>query len=303
MKTAYRRPSSSLIPGYSSNAVIQLIIASGVGFAAFFFTVVCFQAFGPYKYEDAWLKVITPIALPDIAHYGSHWWTIFTYGWAHNGFWEWLSNMIWLYCFGSVVQSLVGHKQIIPLFVGSLLVGGIFYLLAQKIPGGTFRGHAFLIGAQAGLMGLAAAAVTLAPKYRVYIGPSLGIPLLLIAAIFLFLMLLNVMAAPAMICLLLGGALFGSFYIMLLRKGYKPGEFVYDSIERMERFFTPDEQKAIEKHNKKRSQVLSRMYEPKQGISQRRIDELLDKILQHGYNSLTREEKETLLRASKENDQ
>jgi hypothetical protein len=42
------------------------------------------------------------------------------------------------------------------------------------------------------------------------------------------------------------------------------------------------------------------MYQTSQGISQHRIDEILDKINQKGYNSLTKEEKEMLLRAGSE---
>ena len=42
------------------------------------------------------------------------------------------------------------------------------------------------------------------------------------------------------------------------------------------------------------------MYEAKHGITQSRIDEILDKINQKGYNSLSKEEKEALLRAGKD---
>jgi membrane associated rhomboid family serine protease len=302
MKTAYRRSSFSQIPSYSSNAVLQLIVASGVGFVAFFFTVVCFQAFAHMRYDEAWDTVISRIALPQAHHYASRWWTVFSYGWAHGGFLEWLSNMVWLYCFGSILQSLVGYKQIIPLYVVSLLMGGVLYLSAQLIPGSAFIGRTYLIGGQAGLMGLTVAAITLAPKYRIYIGPTLGIPILLVGVIFLMLMVLNTGMQPASIMVLAGGGLTGFIYISILRKGYKPGEGVYSTFSKIEKVFTPDERAAIEKHNKKRSQVLSRMYEPKQGISQKRIDELLDKILQNGFGSLTKEEKETLVRASKENE-
>lgn len=298
MKTAYSRSSSSPIPGYSSNAVLQLIVASGVGFVAFFFTVVCFQAFAHFRYEDAWEKVISVIAIPQAQHYPSRWWTLFTYGWSHAGFWEWVTNMIWLYCFGSIVQTLVGYKQIIPLFIFSFIIGGLFYIGSQFIPG--FVGRAHLLGAHAAIMGMAVAALTLAPKYRIYLGPTLGIPLLLVVVIFLALMMLNTSLNPTAIAMLAGGGLTGFVYIKLLHSGYNPGEWIYSTLARVETAFTPDERAAIEKHNKRRSQVLSRMYEPKQGISQKRIDELLDKILQQGYGSLSKDEKETLLRASKE---
>jgi hypothetical protein len=42
------------------------------------------------------------------------------------------------------------------------------------------------------------------------------------------------------------------------------------------------------------------MYEPKNGISQQRIDDILDKINLRGYNALSKEEKDVLQRAGKE---
>ena len=42
--------------------------------------------------------------------------------------------------------------------------------------------------------------------------------------------------------------------------------------------------------------MLNNIYEPKQGITQKNIDDILDKINQKGYNSLSAAEKETLLK-------
>jgi len=100
--------------------------------------------------------------------------------------------------------------------------------------------------------------------------------------------------------LLIGGGFTGFIYIKALRSGRRPGEWVYDLFDRIENTVTPNDHNIWLKHSKKRSQVLKKMYEPKQGISQKRIDEILDKINLQGYNSLTSEEKDILLRASKE---
>jgi hypothetical protein len=47
--------------------------------------------------------------------------------------------------------------------------------------------------------------------------------------------------------------------------------------------------------------ILRQMYEPKKGISQQHIDDILDKINAQGYHSLSKAEKDILLRASKDN--
>ncbi|MEI8279848.1 MAG: rhomboid family intramembrane serine protease [Bacteroidota bacterium] len=302
MRTESRRSVSSFIPGYHSNAVLQLIAASGVGFILFNFIRVLMLVFGNDAAQA--LNITVPyIALPQLHFFAQKWWTLFTYGWSHMGFWEWLSNMFWLYCFGTVVQSLIGHKQIIPIFIYSLLLGGIFYLIGQFIPGDIFQAHTYLLGAQAGVMGLAIASLTLAPKYRYYIGPNFSVPIIAVVTIYAILnLIVYIPAQVPMLFLALGGGLSGFLYIKLLRSGYRVGEWAYDLFARMERTVTPDEHKLWQKNSKKRNDVLNKVYTPKKGISQQRIDTILDKINQQGYESLTIDEKDALLQASREND-
>src|SRR6185437_16691556 len=142
MKTVSRRPVSSFIPGYNKNAVIQLIIVSGVCFVIYQLLSLVMLVVGSGK--DGFNAMIVPnVSLPALVAFKAKFWTLLTYGWIHHGFWELLSNMLWLYCFGSVVQSLVGYKQVIPLYFYSLIVGGVFYLLSQFIPGNNFQAQSF----------------------------------------------------------------------------------------------------------------------------------------------------------------
>ena len=134
MNTSYRRSSSFRIPGYSQNAVLQLIVATGIGFILYHAARVTLIVFGTPA-GPAQAKVMPLVALPPVHEFGRHAWTILTYGWVHNGFWEWLSNMVWLYCFGNVVQHLVGFRQVIPTYIYGLTAGGALYLAAQLIPG------------------------------------------------------------------------------------------------------------------------------------------------------------------------
>lgn len=122
------RRSSYSIPGYSQNAVLQLIVACGVGFILYHLTRVSMIVFGvPGATAAANVDVFT--ALGPIQGFKDHAWTILTYGWIHRSFMEWLSNMVWLYCFGNVVQGLVGFRQVIPTFIYGQLMGGALFLL------------------------------------------------------------------------------------------------------------------------------------------------------------------------------
>ncbi len=299
MSTRQKRSALSYIPGFTNNAVLQLILASGV----------CFAILG---LSWATIKIIyvgdeTPfnqyfiggVALPALSEFKTHWWTILTYGWFHfSGFFELLSNMLWLYCFGSVVQMLVGHRQVIPLYAYCLVVGGAFYLLCQFFP--VSVPHTVgILGSRAGLMGMATAAFVLTPKYRFYLTETFSIPISVVAGVFTVLMVLGSGFYWPVIAMLAGGSLMGLGYVKLLQAGYRPGEWMYSFTAKVEGLVTPNE-KAIQNRNNKRNGG-NNSYEPKNGVSQRRIDDILDKINQKGYNSLSAEEKDVLMRAAKDN--
>lgn len=300
MSTGRKRSALSYIPGLTNNAVLKLIIFSALLYVMLALTWAVILLV--YQTDNNFNQYFIPnFALPLLSGLKSHWWTILTYGWLHypHGFWELLSNMLWLYCFGSVVQMLVGDKQVIPLYAYSLLTGGLFYLAGQLMPGALGACPPYILGSRAGLMGFAAAAMTLTPKYRFYLTETFSIPLVVVAGIFVVLMIFGSGFYLPVILMLVGGGLMGFWYIKLLQSGYRPGGWMYNLMGKMESMVTPDENAEWEKHNKRRNKALDNM-EARHGISQKRIDEILDKINQKGYNSLSAEEKDTLMRAGKE---
>ncbi len=293
------RRSSFSIPGYNQNAVLQLIVASGVGFILYHLVRVTLIVFGvPGLTAAANVDMYT--ALAPLQAFRDKPWTLLTYGWAHRGFMEWLSNMVWLYCFGNVVQNLVGHRQVIPTFIYGTLLGGLCFLLTWLIPGLTAAPLAILT-ANAGVMALAAATVTLAPKYRFYLGENFSIPLLVVVGIFIALNALVYASHLPLLLMSIGGLAAGYLTMTALKRGFQPGGWMYSITSGLGGAMTPDEYKG-NRHHKRRQQVIELTRKPitKEEITQRRIDEILEKIHQRGYASLTPEEREMLLQASKE---
>ncbi|MCD6010381.1 MAG: rhomboid family protein [Flavipsychrobacter sp.] len=301
MNTGRKRSGLLYIPGYSNNAVLQLIFFSAGASVMLGVTWGILQIVYEGDASNFLHYFLPNIGLPPLSGFKYRFWTILTYGWFNytgqfnlSFLLNMLSNMLWLYCFGSLVQMLVGHKQVIPLYTYSLVTGGVFYLLVQLFPGKQSQ-IASLLTPQAGLVGLATAAVTLAPQYRFYITETFRIHILVVAGIFAFLMLMGSGFYLPVILLMVGGGLMGYGYVKLLKAGYRPGEWMYSFSSKVNSTFDPGL-----RSKKQDARWGSSRQEMVNGVSQKRIDDILDKINQKGYNSLSAEEKEILLRAGKE---
>lgn len=283
------------IPGYDNNAILKLVffiagayILLALTWAVFMIVNITDEVFSTH--------LIPNIALPTLANFKSHWWTVLTYGLFHfpNSFMNMLSNMLWLYAFGSVVQMLIGKKQIVPLYVYSMIVGGIFYIVAQLLPGGFGKVPPYMMGPQAGMAAMCAAALTLTPKYRFYLTEYFSIPIMVVAGIFAVLMVLSSGYYMPVIVMLLAGAASGFVYVRLLQAGYRPGEWMGWLAGRIEGSVTPGGNKSG-RAGKTRPFPVSRHKD----MSQERIDEILDKINQKGFSALSKEERDILKRAGK----
>lgn len=304
-RTSNKFSASPFAKSYKDNAVLQLIVALGTAFVFFHFTIAIMRIMH-FPEKDILGSVVDYTTLSGVSHYASRIWTVLTYSLFHIkqagynteiGFWAMFSNMIWLYCFGSVVQMMVGHRHIFPMFFYCAIVGGAFFLGAQLVPAWEVSKDFHIGGAEAGIVGLAVAALAIVPNYRFYLAEHFSIPIMVIIAIFGVLMMMYIGFMPARIVMIAGGGLMGFVYVRLLRGGVDMSSWIYTIFSKVDRSVTPKED-AYLKHQHRRSDVLHA--QRKQG-GQQRVDEILDKINSKGYNSLTKEEKEILLKAGKDN--
>jgi hypothetical protein len=86
-----------------------------------------------------------------------------------------------------------------------------------------------------------------------------------------------------------------------MRKGYDWSNWMNNAYDWVNNLFNPEKPK---KGKRIKTELFykssTKPYSKTSNITQQRIDDLLDKINQKGYNSLTDDEKELLKRASKE---
>jgi membrane associated rhomboid family serine protease len=295
-----------ILLGQGNNALITLIAITLVVFVIFAFIKMIFYL----KYENGQQAVaafnesmISWLALPaSLNKIGARPWTIITHMFVHTGFWAVFANMLWLWGFGHIMQDLTGNRKIFPVFFYSSLAGALAFVLAfnflpslkDQLPA------ASTMGASAGIMGLAVATAMVAPEYRLFPMLRGGIPLWVLTALYIIIDLITIPGKnPALYSSHFGGAVTGFLFMFFFRKGYDWGEWINNFFDWFTNLFNPDKpKKGKDIKHELFYKSSGKPYKKTPNVTEQRIDEILDKINQRGYNSLNEEEKDLLKRAS-----
>lgn len=296
---------SRLTVGHDGNALITLIAIQLIVFILLSFIKVIYyftySTNGLAEYRTYILNWVTLPANP--ATFITRPWTLITHMFAHDNVWHIVANMLWLWAFGYILQDLAGNRKIIPIFIYGALAGALAYMLSfNLIP--VLRQYIDVpaLGASAGVMAIAIATTVIAPGYRIFPFINGGIPLWVVTMIFVIIDLATIpYNNPGGHLAHLAGAGMGLVFIIMLRKGYDWSLWMNHVYDWFNNLFNPDKPK---KGKQIKTQLFYKSgpkpYKKSTNLTQQKIDDLLDKINQKGYNSLTDEEKEMLKRASKE---
>lgn len=229
-------------------------------------------------------------------------WTWFTHMFAHQDFFHLIFNMIWMYYGAQLFTQFLGNKRLIYMYV----LGGLFAALAQTvaenfIPMYSYRQVYFsgLLGASGAVYAVFIAIAFYKPKFEVMLFGLFKVKIVFIA---LFLVISDFLRATDFSNVAhiahLGGATFGVIAISSLGtfdrfikwfesfgsifKGGSPAMRSRMFMRKMKEPYVKHYHKADEKY-----------FETKKEI-QVKVDAILDKIRQKGYDGLTKAEKEYL---------
>lgn len=232
-------------------------------------------------------------------------WTFFTHAFTHTEFWLLLANMLWLWTFGYILQNLTGNRKLVPLYIyGSLIAATVYLLLVSLVPAFAHNKlNGMYYGASAGVLAIATAATTIAPQYRLLHMLNGGIPLWILTAIYLVIDFATIPVSGAGLghIVHLSAALTGVLFIVLLRKGFDGSDWMNNLYDWFINLLNPDKPKKGETIKETLFyKSPATPYTKTPNLTQQRIDGILDKINQEGYDALTKEEKELLNRASQE---
>ena len=230
-------------------------------------------------------------------------WTMLVYMFTNYSVWALISNLLWLWGFGYILQDMAGNKKLFPIYLYGGFVGAIFFLLSANLVPYLYQNIATqpaLIGGGAAVMAVAVATTTLAPDYRIFPMLNGGIPLWVLTVIFVAIDFASVAGTNGAVAIAhLAGASIGFIFIKQMGKGKDWGIWMYNFVDWVNDLFNPEK--------KHKTQSVKHFYKTEKppftktsNLTQQRLDEILDKINQHGYPMLTDEEKAFLSRASKE---
>ncbi len=264
-------------------------------------------------------------------HMLTHPWSLVTHMFLHEGFWHILWNMLFLFWFGRIFGDLLGDRRVLPLYLLGGFAGALFFFIGAALP--NFPGAGGVaFGASAAVLSIVVAAAVFAPDYNVRLLILGNVKLKYIAA---FMVIMNVIGLGGDMNTggafgHIGGIVMGFLFAWYLRRGTDLTAPIRSAIEGIDRWYhnllRPSKdhktrgpraafrggRSVTEPATKERPSFMrraggsSRTTKSPDGKApddestshQEQLDAILDKIKDKGYNSLSKEEKEFLFRAS-----
>jgi membrane associated rhomboid family serine protease len=224
-------------------------------------------------------------------------WSVITYMFVHKDILHILFNMLWLYWFGVIFLEYLDQKKLVAVYLLGGLSGALVYILSFNIfP--VFAGvvsQSVAIGASASVMAIVIAIAAYVPDYtvRLFLFGRIKIKYLALA-IFVLTSVADFSVNAGGKLAHFGGAIFGYIYSLNLKRGHDMGTGINKILDFFVTTFRP--RKKLKVTHKR--PMTDYEYNKMKSEHQVYINHILDKIAKGGYDSLTKEEKETLFRES-----
>lgn len=224
-------------------------------------------------------------------------WAIITYMFTHKDVLHILFNMLWLYWFGRIFLEYLDQRKLVAVYILGGLTGALVYILSFNIfPAfAEVVDQSVAIGASASVMAIVVAIAAYVPDYTIQLFLFGRIKIKYMAlGIFILTSVMDFSINSGGKLAHIGGAVFGYFYTINIRHGRDMGKWLNKILDSFVTVFKP--RKKLKVTHKKVADEYE--YNKVKAAHQKDINAILDKISKGGYDSLTKEEKETLFRES-----
>lgn len=275
-----------------------------------------------YWYVDGWPTYLMATSNLKIVLF--KFWSIITYNFVHVDLGHIFFNLLIFYFTGRIFQQFIGDKKILSTYILGGVAGWFLYALFYNIfPvfASANAAGAPILGASASVMAVMIAAATMAPNIEVRLFMIFPIKFKWIAIFMLIADLINIESSnPGGHIAHLGGAAFGFISVWQYQKGRDILAWFDRFTDSIAAIFTRQQRQPrmrVERGGTRTSsssrpsgrtrpttraqRSSDEAYKGNQQEMQRRVDEILDKISQSGYESLSKAEKEFLFKYSNRN--
>lgn len=275
---------------YRTGGMVQKLIFWNIG--CFLLSLVFFYSFSVGKFQiPYWIALSS-----DIGTFVKAPWTLVAFNFFHYGFFHLIFNLLVLHFAGRLFSTYFTDRQLLGVYVLGGIFSGIIFMLSYIIIGKA----GLLVGASGAIMAILLSATTYAPFMLLRI-PLIGIVKLW--HVTFVILLLDLIQLPldntGGHIAHLGGALFGFLYIKLLQSGTDLSKGISMILDFFVNLFKPKKKTPFKKVHRNTTKKAVNSFQDNKDLTQKQIDDILDKISKSGYDSLTKEEKEFLFKAGK----
>jgi membrane associated rhomboid family serine protease len=252
--------------------------------------------FSEMPLPDPWGDDLMLAANSDFQVMSTRPWSLLTHMFAHVHTGHFLFNMVALYSMGKLFLSIEKPSRLWTVYLLGGLAGyslfAIAYTVSPVLHSGKEHG---ILGASAAVMAIVVATATMQPRRIVYLFGAVRLELVWLAIILLVLDFASIRQGINSGGHIghIGGGMFGFLYGLKL---FKPGKFAF-LIGSISDFFSRitrrNRMKVVHRRPKTDDEFNNERVE-----KQKKIDLILDKIGQSGYESLTQAEKDFLFKHS-----
>lgn len=233
-------------------------------------------------------------------------WSVISYMFMHIGFGHLFFNMIALYWFGRIALEYYSQKQLMAMYLTGGLAGAVCYMAAYNIFPyfSDVVGSSYLLGASGAVLAICTATAVANPNYIVRLMFIGEIRLVWIAAIMVIVSLLGITGSNAGGEFAhIGGALLGYLYGKAWQRGSDWSRPITRLVNSVSNLFKPKTKNRSNRGTYHKSTTThyrtDAEYNKEKRNNEAAIDSILEKIKQHGYESLTAEEKRELFDRSR----
>ncbi len=243
-------------------------------------------------------------------------WQLFTYMFLHGGFFHLLINMFVLWMFGAELENMWGQKKFLTYYLICGVGAGLCNLLIAPL----FSSIGPTVGASGAIYGILVAFGYLFPNRNIYVYGLIPIKAKYLVLIYFVIELFSIVGGSdsgiAHVAHI-GGGVVGLIYLLIVYKGSPMKFFGGTGLKDKFTSYTSSAKRTYSPPvysngtNTKKEDVSEAKYqdihltdykkeiEMQEKLAQEKIDAILDKLSEGGYQSLTEDEKRVLFQESK----